>query len=363
MLMTIIKMNKENYITLLFKKLKGDISLEEQSVLDVWTSQSTENGQLSNQVEKDWLLTEQYEASNDIELDVAADFKRLQQRIQQEENIVESPQDNLRIAHQPLGKVVGLNSQKSTKRWIGWAVAAVVALAVGFWFTSQATIEHTNLLATKTKHKEQQTITLADGTKVWLNGNSELKYPTNFTQENRLVQLTGEAFFEVTENPNQPFIITTNKAKVTVLGTSFNVRAITAENATEVLVKTGKVSFENSVGDKKVALTANEKGVYNSTNNTIKESVEEDMNEIAWQTGKLVFINIPLKEVIEDLNRQFEVDIKILNKELNTCKYSSLEKVTDGIKPILDAIAENFNMTVKPLGDTSFELVGGMCKK
>ena len=112
------------------------------------------------------------------------------------------------------------------------------------------------------------------------------------------------------------------------MGTSFNVRAITAENATEVLVKTGKVRFENSVGDKKVALTANEKGVYHSTNNTIKESVEEDMNEIAWQTGKLVFKNIPLKEVIEDLNRQFEVDIKILNKELNTCKSVSYTHLT-----------------------------------
>ena len=245
------KMNKENYITLLFKKLKGDISLEEQSMLDVWTSQSSENEQLSTQIEKDWQLTEQYEAPNDIDLDIAGDFKRLQQRIEQSDNLIETPQDNLRIAHQPIGKVVGLNKQKSTSRWIGWAAAAVIALAVGFWFTSQPAMGDTKLLVASTKYKAQKTVTLADGTKVWLNGNSELTYPATFEADHRTVQLTGEAFFDVTKNPTKPFIITTNKAKVTVLGTSFNVRAITAESATEVVVKTGKVGLRVALATSK----------------------------------------------------------------------------------------------------------------
>ena len=356
-------MNKDNYITLFFKKLKGDISLEEQSLLDVWTSQSPENEKLFKEVEKDWQLTEQYEAPTDIEVDVVADFKLLQQRIQQEENIVKTVQDNVRIAHQPIGKVVGLNRKKSSSRWIGWAAAAAVALAVGFWFTAQSTVAPSNLLAANTKYKEQKTVTLADGTKVWLNGNSQLRYPANFTGEHRMVQLTGEAFFEVTKNPNQPFIIATNKSKVTVLGTSFNVRAITAENVTEVVVKTGKVRFENQEGDKQVELTPNEKGRYNAVDNTIEESAEEDMNEIAWQSGRLLFKNTPLKEVLADLNKQFAVDIKLSNTNLNTCEYSSIEKTTDGITVILQAIANEFDMEVKPLGNTSFELIGGTCKK
>ncbi|MFK7979235.1 MAG: FecR family protein [Saprospiraceae bacterium] len=356
-------MNKENYLTLLFKKLKGDISLEEQSMLDVWTSQSIDNEKLAKTIEKDWLLTEQYEAPSEIEVDITADFKLLQERIERDNNLVESVQDNLRIAHQPIGKVVGLNTKKSSNRWLGWAAAAVVALAVGFWFTAQPTIATIDQLAANTQYQEQKTITLADGTKVWLNGNSQLSYPASFTGEQRSVQLTGEAFFEVTKNPNQPFVITTDKTKVTVLGTSFNVRAIIAENATEVVVKTGKVRFENSTGDKQVELTANEKGVYDASNNRIEETAEEDMNEIAWQSGKLVFKNIPLKEVIEDLNRQFEVTIKVLNTDLNTCEYTSLDKTATGIKPILASIASNFEMTIKTLGDTSFELVGGICKK
>ena len=356
-------MNKDNYITLLFKKLKGDISLEEQSMLDVWTSQSADNEKLFKEVEKDWQLTGQYEAPNDIEVDIVADFKLLQQRIKEDQNIIKTVQDNLRVAHQPITKVVDIKKNKSASRWIGWVAAAAVALAVGFWFTSQPTLGGVEMLAANTKYKEHKTVILADGTKVWLNGNSELTYPPTFTAANRIVQLTGEAFFEVTENPNQPFVINTNKATVTVLGTSFNVRAITVESTTEVVVKTGKVRFENSIGDKKVELTPNEKGIYNAADNTIKASAEEDMNEIAWQSGKLLFIKTPLKEVIEDLIKQFDVDIKLLNADLNTCPYSSLEKTENGIVTILQSIANTFDMKVKELGDTSFELIGGTCKK
>lgn len=356
-------MNKDNYITLFFKKLKGDISLEEQSILDVWTSQSRENEKLFKAIEKDWQLTEQYEAPREVEVDVVADFKLLQQRIQQDENIVKTVQDNLRIAHQPIGKVVGLHTKKSSSRWIGWAAAAAVALAVGFWFTAQSTVATTDLLAVHTQYQEQKTVTLNDGTIVWLNGNSQLTYPATFTGDNRTIGLVGEAFFDVTKNPNQPFIINTNKSKVTVLGTSFNVRALTAESVTEVVVKTGKVRFESREGDKQVELTPNEKGRYNAADNTIEESAEADMNEIAWQSGRLLFKNTPLKEVLADLNKQFAVDIKLLNANLNACEYSSLEKTEDGITVILESIANEFEMEMKTLGNTSFELIGGTCKK
>lgn len=356
-------MNKDNFITLLFKKLKGDISLEEQSTLDVWTSQSNENEQFSQQIEKDWHLVEQYEAPSDIEVDLVVDFKRLQERIQQEENIAVSPQDNLRVAHQPIGKVVGINSRKSQSPWIGWAAAAVIALAIGFWFTSEPFDESGQMIAAETKYQEQKNVTLSDGTIVWLNGNSQLTYPSAFAADNRMVHLTGEAFFDVTKNPDRPFIITTEKAKVTVLGTSFNVRAVRAESTTEVVVKTGKVRFENSMGNQQVELTRNEKGIYNVADNKIVEFPAEDMNDIAWQSGRLLFDNTPLKEVIEDLAKQFDVTITLENTNLNTCAYSGLEKTKDGAKAILDNIARDFDMELKLLGETAFELLGGICKE
>ena len=359
-------MNKNNYITLLFKKLKGDISLEEQSMLDVWKSQAVENEQLVNQVEKDWQLTEQYTAPSEesLNIDLAADFSRLQKRIEQDEDLIKTTPDNLSVAHQPIGKIVELNTKKSASRWIGWAAAAVVALAVGFWFTSQSTTTTTTeMLVATTQYKEQKTVRLADGTQVWLNSSSELSYPSTFTEDTRTVQLTGEAFFEVTKNPTQPFIINTNKAKVTVLGTSFNVRTRIAENNTEVIVKTGKVRLENEAGDKKIELLPNQKGVYNRSTNTIAEMEGQDMNELAWQSGRILFDNTPLKEVIEDLAKLFEVEIELKDTNLSNCPYSGLERTEDGISAILESVANEFKMQVKRLGNTSFELLGGSCKE
>jgi len=355
-------MAKNNYISLIIKKLKGDISLEEQSMLDVWESQSAENGQLAKEMEEDWTAAADYESTVEMNLDVADDFKALQQRIELDAQMESMPKDNLRVAHQPIGKMVKIGRKKSTTRWIGWASAAVIALAIGFWFTSNPTIEGIEMVAMETGNQEKQTIQLADGTKVYLNEHSSLNYPTAFTTDTRSVELTGEAFFEVAKNAAKPFIITTNKAKVTVLGTSFNVRAKIAETATEVVVKTGKVRLENTVGDKKVELVANQKGIYEASNNTIEQSLENDMNEMAWHSDKLVFTNIPLEKVIADLSKQFEVSIKLNNNDMNDCEMTGSFIVSQGIKEILYMVTSVFDMELRILGETSFELVGGACK-
>jgi len=355
-------MKKDNYIALIYKKLKGDISLEEQSQLDVWEGNTPENAQLSKQLEKDWDLTKAYTPQVDFDIDVDADFALLQQRIDEDANRIESPADNMRVANQPIGKVVAMSSKKATTRWIAWASAAVIALAVGFWFMNNQNGMSANQLVAETNYQEKKEVTLVDGTKVWLNGNSQLSYPATFGEDVRLVQLTGEAFFDVAKNPAKPFIIATNKSKVTVLGTSFNVRSRLAENITEVVVKTGKVRLESSTGDKKVELTPNQKGIYDQSTNTIAEMIEKDMNELAWHSDKLIFMNTPLNEVLNDLSRQFEVDITLADANLNSCKYGGTHKVNQGITVILKAIADTYEMELKQIGNTSFELVNGKCQ-
>ncbi len=355
-------MKKDNYIALIYKKLKGDISLEEQSQLDVWEGNTPENAQLSRQLEKDWALTEDYTPSVDFDLDVDADFKLLQQRIDKDATLIKSPADNMRIANQPIGKVVAMSSKKSSSRWIGWASAAVIALALGFWFmTNQNDVLSAPMIA-ETNFQEKKSVTLNDGTVVWLNGSSKLTYFTDFSGNERVVQLTGEAFFDVTKFPDKPFIIEANNSKITVLGTSFNVRSRIAEGMTEVVVKTGKVRLENGVGDKKVELTPNQKGVHDVSNNTVIEMEEIDMNELAWHSDKLIFMHTPLNEVLDDLERQFEVKITLADKTLNDCEYGATHKVEDGIATILNAIADTYKMTLKPIGNTSFELVNGSCQ-
>lgn len=358
-------MNKDNYIGLIYKKLKGGISLEEQSILDIWVGQSEENERLMKETVQNWELTATYESQVDLELDIEGDFQFLQQRIQKEElaaTLTPVAKDNLKVAHQPIGKVVTMNSKKSANTWIGWAAAAAVAMAVGFWFVNGENSIEINQVALETKYNQEKAVTLADGTKVYLNGQSKLEYPTTFEGNQRLVKLTGEAFFDVARNAQKPFIIETSKAKVTVLGTSFNVRARLVETATEVVVKTGKVRFENTVGDRKVELTPNEKGIYNSATNTINETPIATMNDLAWHTDVFVYKGTTLQEVTQDIAKQFNVEINLANPAMKTCKLSGRYDAGKGVQYILESIAEGLEMESKAIGNTAYELIGGKCK-
>ena len=248
-------MEKSHYISLIYKQLKGDISLEEQSRLDIWRSQSSENEVLLRELSENWEATENYEPSMFGEMDTASDFARLQERIALDNQLVHSPQDKVKVAHQPVGKLVKMNNRSTTQRWIGWASAAVILLAAGFWFLGSPNASDDDSLLVKTRHGEQREVLLADGTKIWVNGNSELRYPAAFTSESRTVELVGEAYFDVESNSQKSFVVQTKTANITVLGTEFNVKTDLATTQTEVIVAEGKVRLASNSNNKKVDLT------------------------------------------------------------------------------------------------------------
>jgi len=359
-------MNKDNYIELIFKKLKGDISLEEQSQLDWWLGQSTENEKLASQIEADWNVSGQYDYHRDIEVDLEIAFESLKEKIAIDthpKEVPHPPQDNLRIAHQPLGKVVRHSSKKRYIQRLGWAAAAIFLLALGFWFLNEIRFENEiPLLVLETGPDKRQSIQLADGSTVHLNRNSKLEYPVAFDRSLREVRLTGEAFFEVFSNPIQPFTVKTRQSRVTVLGTSFNVRSPLSEMITSVVVREGKVRLENEQGKQVVELVANEKGVYNSENDQFLKTTIKGANDLAWYNGKLVFSNTPVPEVIATIKQLFEVEIKMENELLGDCAWGGIYPVADGAGSILKALAKDFEMSFRQLGNRSFELGGGICK-
>ncbi|MEM6320151.1 MAG: FecR domain-containing protein [Bacteroidota bacterium] len=354
-------MNRNNFISLLFKKFKGEISLEEQSMLDVWVSQDAANEAEALQMEKDWQLSKRYQPKEAVSVDIESDFQQLMQRIRTEESLAVATKDNLRVAHKPVGKMVAMSSKKSNRRWLAWASAAVIALAIGFWFSSGVNGVAVEELAVETAFQEERDVTLADGTTVRLNQNSQLRYPAAFDGDSRTVELIGEAFFDVTKNPQQPFIIKTAKAKVTVLGTSFNVRAKAAEQETTVIVKSGKVRLENTTGGQKVDLTANQKGIFNKSTNQVIRASTLNQNDLAWYSDRIIFDGIPIEEAIADLSKQFDVKITVTNTALTNCRVSGRFRTDDGIEQILKAIADSFAMKLKIVGNTTFELKGGSC--
>jgi len=150
-------------------------------------------------------------------------------------------------------------------------------------------------------------VSLPDGSKIYLNRNSEFSYRKNFGRHGRDVQLAGEAFFEISPDVSKPFIIDAGKAKVKVVGTSFNVITNNTESAVEVFVKTGKVLVYDNSGSQTIQLDPGFVGIMDSK--TSGKTVNSDPNYMSWNTGLLVYTGQKLDVVFNDLKRVYNMDI------------------------------------------------------
>lgn len=153
----------------------------------------------------------------------------------------------------------------------------------------------------------QYSVVLADGTKVWLNAASSLRFPTAFTGKQREVELSGEAYFEVAKNPAMPFVLKVNGVKVEVLGTHFNIKAYEDDGNVKATLLEGSVKVRNDLGEK--LITPGQQAVLNgSTKNISVHSVNTD-DVIAWQKGYYVFKHESIKSIMRDLSRWYDVDV------------------------------------------------------
>ncbi|MGN6419263.1 MAG: FecR domain-containing protein [Pseudobacter sp.] len=153
-----------------------------------------------------------------------------------------------------------------------------------------------------TPRGRQFEITLPDGTHVWLNAASSIRYPTAFQGKDRKVELEGEAYFEVAKNANQPFIVNAlNKATIEVLGTSFNVNAYKNENSLNTTLINGSI---------KVNGTIIKPGQQARVTDALRITSNADLDQVmAWQRGYFNFDGASLKEVIQQLERWYEIEV------------------------------------------------------
>lgn len=150
---------------------------------------------------------------------------------------------------------------------------------------------------------------LPDGTKVWLNAASSIRYPLTFDAHERRVSLVGEAYFEVTKQnkQNQPFVVQTNWQEVYVLGTHFNVNAYENELATRTTLVEGKVKVIAKGHPSAVLLSPNEQSLLPRNRGQITVQEVDPMESIAWKEGDFVFNNADLKTIMRQLERWYNV--------------------------------------------------------
>ena len=173
-----------------------------------------------------------------------------------------------------------------------------------------------------TTHGEIKQITLADGSRVWLNSASTLDYPDKFRDGSRReVRLTGEAYFEVVHEKDSPFIIHTGNIHTTVLGTTFNVKAYRQEKEIAVTVLSGKVGVFKSTGGMNTAQfveAAQQLTYHKETDGFTRNNSVDGQQTIGWREGKLSFEHATLSEVVAQLERRYTVRIGYA-KELSGC--------------------------------------------
>jgi ferric-dicitrate binding protein FerR (iron transport regulator) len=149
-------------------------------------------------------------------------------------------------------------------------------------------------------------VLLSDGTRVWLNTASQLKYPVSFGTGQRVVELTGEGYFEVAKNAAQPFIVKVNNAAIQVLGTHFNVSAYPDEQATATTVLEGAVRV--STGSQQVVLKPGQMAEVKEAGIRLEQGVDVD-KITAWQKGFFYFNNDKLSDIMRTLERWYDVKV------------------------------------------------------
>ncbi|MFT4761090.1 MAG: transmembrane sensor [Paraglaciecola sp.] len=213
----------------------------------------------------------------------------------------------------------------------------------------------------QTSAAETKSITLPDNSIAHLNENSYLKYPVEFTQSNRKVELKGIAFFDV-QNDKKTFVVATEKERITVSAASkFNVNTHENVTSTSVNVAAGGVTLQPSGGGGEVELSKGVKGIFDREKKALSRIRKSTPSDMYWHTKRLEFNDTYMARVIDDLTRTFGAEITMTNPGLGKCPFTyTADNAT--LKEVVDAIGKSVNANVFEESEVIYSLIGGSCE-
>lgn len=217
---------------------------------------------------------------------------------------------------------------------------------VVFTVKSVNTTEPPTYSTIQTPRGGQYKINLPDGTQVFLNAESSLRFPNRFSTIDRAVKLIGEGYFEVTKDKKRPFIVSTSSQMIRVLGTQFNVNAYNDKKSVKTTLVEGSVSVV--IGNKAPVLLR--PGQQSSSNDNGILVRDVDLNEaIAWKDGYFMFKNDSIEDVMSEISRWYDVNVMYNDGNPNV-KFTGAVSKTKNISAILKAIEETSNVKFKIQG-------------
>lgn len=195
-------------------------------------------------------------------------------------------------------------------------------------------------------------LVLSDGTKVWLNAASTLRYPARFAADSRVVYVTGEVYLEVAKDENRPFYVVTDELEVKVLGTCFNVRSYPGEKTASVTLAEGKV--ETQIADKSYRLRPGEQlrlEEYFGGVSVVEVNTDE---ALAWRRGYYVFRKSRLAEVTSTLQHWYGVHIELTGELQRNTRYTGVINKEEPVEVFLKRLKEVAGVSWERNGNTIF---------
>ncbi len=288
--------------------LLGKLSVADERKLLEWIEESPEHEKIFRRIQKE-LKQQTIDSDSDV---TRMQWEQLKEQI-----------NNKFDTGAPVRKLHFYNRSGFLAIAASLILGFIIYILVGNFYRKSGDISQK---IAQTQIGEKTNIVLPDGSVVYLNSATKLVYPENFSGETREVELTGEAFFEVSHNPQKPFIVHTTNIDVRVLGTEFNLRAFPKENTISTTLIKGKVRIEKEEDDAIIRLgelNPSEKADYFIDKNELSIKQEANLEKyIAWKEGKLVFDNASIEEVVKKLELWFNVKVEVKSEELKKAHFT-----------------------------------------
>lgn len=335
---------------LLTKYLNNEATESETYQVKTWIEVSDENKIVFEKIQKAWNLATASAGMNEWTQKTSKEqflLKLLKAEVDENNNLLASQTNSWKIIRNVL------------------AYAAVILILIGiptlfiyrhYYVTSDKPIVENIFTQISAPKGSKTEMVLADGTKVWLNAGSTLKFNNNFNNKTREVYLDGEAYFDVAKNKLKPFLVKTSKITLRVLGTSFNVKSYSEEKTIETTLIKGEVKVEKRDSDGHISdyfLKPNQKAIFNKIDGEIKfydlseKKTEKEIADVAlpstmpannqgnvervsslvekdisWKDGYFLVFDETLESIMIKIARRFDLKIEFKNETIKQLRYS-----------------------------------------
>lgn len=309
-------MRSDTKIQLLQNFLKGSITDQELKNLFVWLNSEKGNLEFDRLLDEKW-LSNKSQATEDIDSSIL--FARIKSKI--EDKQLGRKQFFIRLRNAAAIFILGL------------------LIPTIYFMALNQPKDKLVYLKESLSNEKIKTLTLPDGTAVWLMSGSTITYPSSFSgNETRNVEVKGEAFFNVAKDSSHPFILNLGEVGLKVVGTSFNVMNYGDENHINVVLKTGKVDLfkgEYHPDDDFVHLAPGQLVTYKKDKPEFLVSNVDVNKHTSWINGTLLFRDDPLSEVLKQLGRWYNITVEVKDREVSdftftaTIKNENLDQIVD----------------------------------